>query len=337
MKLVIDYFRELFTAACQGWIRFWFTPTDPATLGAIRILAGAMLFYTQAVWTLGVEDFFGAQAWIENSAWQFVPQTPGTWSLSFVSNAPAWLWTVHVVGLVACALLTVGLWSRAMAAVAWVIAVSYCHRSPLSTFGLDQINTMLALYLIVGDSGGGFSVDRWLSARRAGGALPIRESTSANVAIRLIQVHMCVIYFFAATSKLMGPNWWTGEALWGAFANQEYQTLDMTWLVNHIYLVNFMTHVTILWELSYSALIWPRLTRPLMLAIAVPLHLGIGLCMGMMTFGLVMLIANGAFVAPAIVRAVVDGVFGRRRAVALAPSQTATAMAPKGRRNQVRV
>ena len=34
----------------------------------------------------------------------------------------------------------------------------------------------------------------------------------------------------------------------------------------------------------------------MMLLLAIPLHLGIGLCMGMLEFGLVMLIANLAFV-----------------------------------------
>ena len=47
--------------------------------------------------------------------------------------------------------------------------------------------------------------------------------------------------------------------------------------------------------------------RPWLL-LAVPLHLGIAICMGMMTFGLVMLIANLAFVPPRFVRAV----FGER-------------------------
>ncbi len=43
-----------------------------------------------------------------------------------------------------------------------------------------------------------------------------------------------------------------------------------------------------------------------MLAMAVPLHLGIGIFLGMMTFGLVMLIANLAFVEPRYVRAIID-------------------------------
>jgi hypothetical protein len=74
-----------------------------------------------------------------------------------------------------------------------------------------------------------------------------------------------------------------------------------------------MTHVTILWEVYYVALIWPRRTRYWMLALAVPLHLGIGIFLGMMTFGLVMLIANLAFVEPEFVRAALSWRPGKGR------------------------
>ena len=89
---------------------------------------------------------------------------------------------------------------------------------------------------------------------------------SANLAQRLIQVHMCVIYLFAGISKLQGPSWWSGEAMWRAFANLEYQSLDMTWLAWHPWLVNIMSHVSVLWEIAFCVLIWKPLWRPLMLA-----------------------------------------------------------------------
>ena len=69
---------------------------------------------------------------------------------------------------------------------------------------------------------------------------------------------------------------------------------------------NILTHATVYWELSYCALVWPRLTRPLVIAMAVAVHLGIALFLGMMTFGLVMIIANVAFVSPALVRRILD-------------------------------
>ena len=72
-------------------------------------------------------------------------------------------------------------------------------------------------------------------------------------------------------------------------------TMTSLW---HPLLINALTLGTLFWEVSYAALIWPRLTRPLVLAVAVFVHLGIGLTMGMMEFGIAMLIANMAFLPP---------------------------------------
>jgi hypothetical protein len=131
-------------------------------------------------------------------------------------------------------------------------------------------------------------------------------SISANIAIRLMQIHLCIIYLFSGLGKAMGETWWDGSAMWLAVANYEYQSIDLTWLADSPELLSLLAHVTVAWELSYPALVWPRLTRPLVVAMSVPLHLGIALFLGMMTFGLAMIIANLAFVSPWIVRAVLN-------------------------------
>ena len=102
---------------------------------------------------------------------------------------------------------------------------------------------------------------------------------------------MCVIYFFAGISKLQGEAWWTGEAMWRAFSNLEYQSIDMTWLAWYPWLLNLVTHLSVLWGIFFCVLIWRPRLRPLMLAGAVVLHVGIGACLGMWTFGLIMLSA----------------------------------------------
>jgi sulfite exporter TauE/SafE len=175
-----------------------------------------------------------------------------------------------------------------------LLVISYANRATGAQFGLDQINSLLATYLAVGPSGDWLGVDQWRRQRQGRGE--VRTSVLANIAIRLIQVHVSVIYLFAGLGKLQGESWWNGQAIWYAVANLEYQTLDLTWLADHMWLVNLMTWGAVAWETSYPFLVWPRLTRPLMLAGAVLVHLGIGLAMGMMTFGLAMIIANLAFV-----------------------------------------
>lgn len=308
LTAVSNWCREVATA----WNRFWFTPEDPATLGLIRILAGSMLFYTHAVWGLGLNDFAGSKGWLDRQAVGLAHSQGYAWSfLWWLEGSPVLVWSVHLSGLVVFALLTLGLYSRTMAILAVVFTVSYANRFTGAQFGLDQINVMLAIYLAVGPCGGAYSLDRLLARRRGQAPDVPLATTGARVSTRLIQCHMCIIYLFAGLAKLEGMRWHEGTALWGAIANLEYQTMNLTWLANHLVVIAIATHLTIFWEVFYCALIWPRLSRPIMLLLAVPLHMGIGLGMGMLTFGLAMLYGNYAFVPPAWTRKVVDPVAAR--------------------------
>ena len=318
LDLAIDYLRRLAREAVSGWNRFWFSPQDSATLGLIRILGGAMLLYTHLVWTLRLDAFFGPDSWVSPEAASLAirgGESNFAWSYWWLIDSPWLARIVHGAALLAFACLTIGLASRAAAVLSFVAAISYVNRVPGALFGLDQINCLLATYLMIGPCGDAWSVDRWLTGRRmraAGQSLPpAPPSVSGNLAIRLIQVHMCVIYFFAGLSKLQGEAWWSGAALWGAIANLEYQSLDMTFLVNYPVIVALLTQVTVYWELSFCVFVWGRLTRPLVLALAIGVHLGIGLCMGMMTFGLVMLIGCTAFIPPWLVRRMITRKPGR--------------------------
>jgi uncharacterized membrane protein YphA (DoxX/SURF4 family) len=258
------------------------------------------------VWGLALIDFFGPHSWLPRDAARVIQPDSYAWSYLWWFESPAALWTAHIAALVIFVMLTVGLFTRVVSILAFIAALSYVARAQGALFGLDQINVMLAMYLAVGPSGEAFSLDRWLKRRKAGGAdIEVRPSWTANLAIRLIQVHMCVIYLFAGTAKLTGLAWWDGTALWMALGNMEYQSLDMTWMANWPRLINFLTHLTIYWEIFYCALIWPRLTRPVMLLLAIPLHLGIALCLGMVTFGLIMLVGNLAFAPPSLIRGAV--------------------------------
>lgn len=305
-----DYFRELRSAVSDGWDRFWFRPCDPATISLIRILAGAMILYTHLVWTLDISGFLGTAGRV---APEFVrrfhdPMQSGyhfAWSFWSYAGSGLSLWGLHLLCLIVVAMFTVGWFTRVTSVLTWLITVSYAHRLPGTLFGLDQINIMLAMYLVISPCGARYSVDRLFARRNGVGSVP--PMVSANVALRLIQLHLCVIYLFAGFGKLLGASWWDGTAIWLSLANLEYQSIDMTWLCKFPRLVNLMTHVALLWEVSYIALIWPRMTRPIVLLLAIPIHLGIAMCLGMVTFGVVMLIANLAFVSPVLIRSIFGG------------------------------
>lgn len=302
-----------YVAECwQAWNRFWFGAVDPATLSLIRLLAGAMLFYTHLVWSLDLQAFIGQEGWlpveylrrIQDHQWS-------VWSVFFWIK-PVWLlWTVHMLALLVFFCLMLGLFSRTVAVLGFLFAVSYAHRvSPGAFFGLDKVNCMFALYLMLGPCGARYSLDSVRRLRR-GDTQPVAPSTAANLAIRLMQIHLCIIYLFSGLAKLTGENWHAGTAVWWALANQEYQSIDMTWLANYPLLIALATHLALFWELFYCALVWNRYTRPLVLWLAVFVHGGIALFMGMITFGLAMVIANLSFLQPATVRRWVDPVADR--------------------------
>ncbi|HEY6563899.1 MAG TPA: HTTM domain-containing protein [Pirellulaceae bacterium] len=301
MTTVREYIVGLVGASRKGWNDFWFTPSAPESLALIRIFTGVMLLYTHGVWGFDLPGFFGREGRL---TWDFVTTyhegSPFAWTLFRAFDSP---WQIRAIWLIAMGvflLLTLGVATRWTSILAFVFTTSFAHRAAGALFGLDQINLLLVTYLMVGDAGGAYSIDAWIRCRRGWPAR--RACVSTNIATRLIQIHMCVIYFFAAAGKLQGVSWWEGTAMWLALANYEYQSIDMTFLGQWPYAINLLTHVTLLWELSYCVLIWPRWTRPLMLALAIPLHLGIAVCLGMITFGLIMLVGNLAFVSPDVIR-----------------------------------
>ncbi|MBM4001692.1 MAG: HTTM domain-containing protein [Planctomycetes bacterium] len=298
------------------WNDFWFAPSSPHTLAMLRILGGAMLFYSHAVWTLDLQSFLGPNAWISTELSREMNQAnaPGAWSLFWHVDSAWLLWLIHIAALVVYAMLTAGLFTRTVAVLAWILTLSYCHRLQGALYGLDQVNALLATYLMLGPSGAVWSIDSLRAARRdpeSRDSLQPPSSAWATVAVRLVQIHMCVIYFFGGISKLKGTDWWDGSALWMALSNYDYQSLDLTWLIRFPALIALLTHLTVIWETFYCVLVWPRATRWIMLAMAVMVHGGIAVALGMPTFGLAMLIGNLAFVPSPLMRAAVE-YLGRR-------------------------
>ena len=47
----------------RRWADFWFTPTDPSTIGFIRIVTGLLVVYTHLAYSLDLQAFFGKHGW----------------------------------------------------------------------------------------------------------------------------------------------------------------------------------------------------------------------------------------------------------------------------------
>jgi hypothetical protein len=319
------------------WDQFWFTPSSPAALGWLRILAGLMLVYTHAVWSLRLEEFFGPRGFqdpvlvkaylADSTAWTFWLVVPDSW-----------LWPVHWTCLAILGLFTIGFWTRLTSILSVIITISYLNRAPLANFGLDQINTLLVVYLALGPCGATLSFDRWWARYRTARAAlrsgkqpvapAIPATVTANISLRLIEVHMAVLYFWAGLSKLKGYSWWDGTAIWLGAANYEYQSLSLTWLAWYPWVYNFISHFTVLWELTFFLTVCHPRLRPYTLLIGASMHLGIGAFMGMWTFGLVMIFTYVSYMPAAMAEAaqrwLAGSLVGAARVVRYIPTRFAS-------------
>lgn len=320
----VDYLAELTRSAVRGWGRFFFTPADPTPLGVVRVLVGALSFWNLLCYGFDLGDFLGPDGWADLEALRRM-KPPLAWSFWTLVPGSA-LWSVWGVCLVVLALFTVGLFSRTTAVLAWVIAVSTARRAPVALFGFDQAIGTWTLYLAAtGASGQAVSLDRflgrWKTARAearpvwrrhegrwrmiARGAPP--PTVAAALALRLLQLHLCLIYGSAGLAKLQGAAWWTGRAVWSAFAAAEFRLFDLTWLATFPWLIQAMTHASLALEIGYPAVVWVRRLRPLALALVLTMHALIGVSLGLVEFALAMAAGNLAFASGEWLRGLVAG------------------------------
>jgi len=325
----------------RGWDRFWFRPGDPTTLSLIRILVGLLAFYVHLSYSWDLLTYVGPEAWLDDSVARFVRleqpiYAPGSswdepyvevargnyyWSVYYHVRDPRWIVVLHVVFLTAMLLLTLGVWTRAAALVSWVGAISYCQRAATTVFGMDTMMLILLFYLLLGPSGDNLSLDRlwacWRARKQGLPEPPVPKSVMANLAIRLIQVHLCVIYLAGGTSKLLGSTWWSGTALNLVLLNYSFAPLEfplyfhaVTYLASHRWMWALFTTGGIVYtmfvEIGFPFLVWDLRWRWVMICCSILLHTGIGLFMGLVAFSLFMLVMVLSFIPPEVVRNLLD-------------------------------
>jgi hypothetical protein len=262
------------------------------------------------------------------------------WSIYFHLKDPGWILTVHIAALVVIVLFTVGFCTPVTAVLTWAAAMSYVQRLYVHLYGQDAMMMILLFYLMIGPSGAALSVDRWLArwwAGRYGFVLPLRPQPSvwANFVVRLIQVHFCLIYLAAGTSKMLGSLWWNGTAPYFCMANASFAPMRtylyyqfLVWLCKSRMafevFMNFSTFFTLFTELGFTFLVWNKRWRWFMVSCSILLHLGIGLSMGLVTFSLIMLTMVVVFVPPEVVRAVLAKAAEQGRRLFQSPRRRAT-------------
>jgi hypothetical protein len=314
------YWSTLGSRFGSGWTRFWFTPSDPIALCLMRFLVGLVALW----WFLSllpvVQEWYGPQGTFPLSLTEELRKDAAgdtTFAIGVLDwvETPSQLWFVYFLGLASIVLMIAGVLSRFTTIAALLTVLSFIHRGLMFTRPVDDILALLMFYLCLGPNGSELSIDALIRRRRQrhaangsnAGPTAVRYSSAATVAVRLMQIHLALIYGAMFIAQLQGEAWWQGTAVWWIMARPDSRLIDFTGVSSSgslafEYLINFGTHAILLFEIGFALLIWHPLSRPIFLALSVVFWVGMALVSGWISFSVLMLLANLAYVSPATIR-----------------------------------
>lgn len=301
-----NYLSRLGAGVAAAWNSFWFSPADAYTLGVIRLLVGAIALYLHLALTFDLSNFFAVDGLLPVDAVREIEQVYedraqdiayGTLSYLNWCSSSSELLAAHLAGAAALVAMTIGWRSRVTAMLGFVVVLSNVHRAPMLTTACESVLTMTMAYLCLGPSGASWSVDA-RRAKRGDEAPRETSSVAANIALRLIQVHLAMLIAVMGFSKLIGDTetWWRGTGIWWLIARPDSRLIDLTSLHSMGYVVNLWTHAILAFEFLFPVLIWMPLLRPLLIGVGAAIWLSVALVTGDLPLALSMMAAVVAFI-----------------------------------------
>src|ERR1700724_453422 len=190
-----------------------------------------------------------------------------------------------------CGLVT-GLFCRCSAILAWFLHLCAAKSGAFVSYGVDNFMTIGLFYLMLSPLPDRYSLDWRLRKSRP------KDQRVLGFWRRVVQLHLCVIYFFSGLTKCLGSGWWDGTNIWRALTRPPFNIIPPEILVRWKYFLPVLGISICLIETGYPVFIWLRKTRLIWLICVLGMHFAIGLTMGMYLFALVMIVLNIAAFGP---------------------------------------
>ncbi len=277
----------------QRFNQFFTAPISPKPLGIFRILIAAFTILQAAMWYPDWAAFFGQDAWIQweissafNQSWHIHIQDAyqlfrplGLSSAAFVELF-FWVYVLSALGLL------VGFFTRVAAILAWLCHYIMMSTLPTFVYGVDIFLQISLFYMMVMPVAKAFSLDLRL------GRVSGEANWASTLAIRVLQIHMCLIYFSAGYEKMLYAAWWEGNVLWRSMVQPDFRQFDMTWLAHYPWIPALLSWFTMFIETFYFVGVWIPRIRVFWLLGMIALHVGIGLFLGLYLFGLIMILLS---------------------------------------------
>ena len=267
MQKLNSFIKHLWNA----WENFWWAPLDGRSLIATRITFGLSALGVTALrfWNL---DLFNEKSLALKSE---------ALDLADAYSRPYFSWNfwpdslalpMQIILMILLLLFTIGYTRRPLIFAAWVIHIGFMQRNLSAGMGVDTMIMVFLFYLSF--------CEVWKKSHYDG---------LTKVMVRMIQVHLAIIYFYTGLEKLRGATWWEGSALWLVFNNTQITLWDLTWIAHFPVVLALFAHATVMFEIFFPAFVTNPKTKFYWLGLGIFFHVGIAVTLDLWGFsGLMM-------------------------------------------------
>jgi hypothetical protein len=279
----------------RAWNTFWFRPISGRPLGVFRIVIAVLVLCQLGSLSVDLDYWLTDRGVLQGTDARELAGPLRPSPLQYVQD-PVSVRCFFAGTAALAVLMGLGWRTRAVSVLLFLAMLSIFHRTIPTNCGPDNLLMLILFYLMLSPCGAAYSLDARRAARRRGGTAA--EPLIVPWGQRLIQLHLCLIYFDTAVLKCHGSSWLDGTAMHYVLNNPEVGRFDLSALSQYPLMLNVMTHGALFAEFALAFLLWSRSVRPWVIATGLALHAGVLLVVNVPLFGELMTACYLCFLTP---------------------------------------
>ncbi len=209
-------------------------PRDSLPLCAARAGLGATLFAAYLQYLPYGHTFFGPHGIGGSDTIARHRDFPGLaydWytpiRVLHLAGSDGMMWALYELLLLSAAAFAIGLWPRLAGAIAAPLHMVFLAHNPMLDGGWRALIGPFIFYLVLSDCGAQLSFDAWWKNRHQKIAPPPPQV--APWGMRILQVHLCVMYLVPGFERLDAIGWVQGEMVLRGLLNASYGRFELDW------------------------------------------------------------------------------------------------------------
>jgi len=277
----------------QAVQHFFTQPLPVETLGFFRIAIAAFALAQLLVLLPDWMRLFGPEGILP---WQVSDalNTKNTPTLSWVANifsaagisSEVTVYILTIIYALSLISLMAGIYTRVAAVLSWICHMILNSTGHMMAYGVETFTHIALFYCMVLPTGAGFSIDK----KR--GKYKNVPGYLITLSIRLIQLHLAIMYCASGIEKALGTQWWNGEAIWMSLQQDQFHQFNTSWLAQVPIIPELLGWITLAAEILFPIGIYWRHTKKIWLIAIIGMHFFILVFLGLHLFGSLMILLN---------------------------------------------